>query len=337
MSRRAFTLIELLVVIAIIAVLIGLLLPAVQKVREAANRMKCSNNLKQIGLAAHHYHDSFDRLPPGARAAPSLASAQVFLLPYLEQAAKYRQFDLAQNVVTSPTNHAARTQDVSTYLCPSDPSAGAWLDRNPPPGVVPGTSGRSNYYGNVGAHGWWQDARGAAVKPGELAGVFGHETRTRLQDIGDGTSHTALFAEVKRGAAPNRDHLDVTLLPPSSWNTPGTNQATNPNNRAPLPATFVAACNQAAATDNVTGLQYYRGAPHTALYTHTLPPNYTGRDCMIQVGGDQFHLAARSYHPGGVNVALADGSVRFVISSVPFDTWKALGTRSGGEVLGTLE
>src|SRR5262245_58067855 len=112
MSRKAFTLIELLVVIAIIAVLIGLLLPAVQKVREAANRLKCGNNLKQLGLAAHQYADSFDRLPPGAAGGPSFSSLHVFLLPYLEQAAKYRQFDLTRNVVTNPGNHAARTQDI---------------------------------------------------------------------------------------------------------------------------------------------------------------------------------------------------------------------------------
>src|SRR6188474_427060 len=106
MRRRGFTLIELLVVIAIIAVLIGLLLPAVQKVREAAARSKCQNNLKQIGLAAHSYHGANDRFPPGGSTAPAQISVQVFLLPHLEQEAKYQQFDLTKNAFSSPDNHA---------------------------------------------------------------------------------------------------------------------------------------------------------------------------------------------------------------------------------------
>src|SRR2546423_1065823 len=170
-DRRGFTLIELLVVIAIIAVLIGLLLPAVQKVREAAARMKCQNNLKQIVLAAHNYESTFSAFPSGAGKLPvqpngppapspfsapsgtSRASALVQLLPYVEQANKYNQFnfDYSVNNPTAPIttatdpNAAARAQDVPIFLCPSDPSEGAFNN-----GTVPGTNGRCNYFANAG-------------------------------------------------------------------------------------------------------------------------------------------------------------------------------------------
>jgi prepilin-type N-terminal cleavage/methylation domain-containing protein/prepilin-type processing-associated H-X9-DG protein len=329
MRRHAYTLIELLVVIAIMAVLIGLLLPAVQKVREAAARAKCANNLKQIALAAHGYHDANNRLPPGGAANPTFASVQVWLLPHLEQAAKYQQLDTTKNII-DPGNYALRIQDVPVYLCPSDPSTGSFLDTNPPAGVAPDPTGRCNYYGNAGAHGWWKDSSGSIVKPPGLAGIFGSDFTVRLVDIADGTSNTALFAEVKRGAYPGNDALDVTQVPLPQWNTPGTTPATNPNNLAPA-----AACNSTANGSSLTGLQYYRGSsPTAALYTHTVPPNNPKRDCAINPGSDQFHLAARSYHSGGVNVVLADGAVRFVSDGIAFAAWQALGTRCGGEPAG---
>jgi prepilin-type N-terminal cleavage/methylation domain-containing protein/prepilin-type processing-associated H-X9-DG protein len=324
MRRPGVTLIELLVVIAIIAVLIVLLLPAVQKVREAAARMSCTNNLKQIALAAHNYHGAFNGFPPGAAPWPAQASALALLLPYLEQGNAYQQFDFSRDVYADPVNGLARAQQVQTFLCRSDPSQGYY--RSPfPPGEE---SGKSNYAANLGAHGWWKEQNGTQVKDPTLNGVFAWNSSTRLGDITDGSSNTLLFAEVKRGASPAHDNLDVTVLMSPSWDNRPYNPATNPNNLSPHPA-----CNSPATTLNYTGLQYYRGFWITAFYSHTVPPNSRARDCIRWLTFDQGHLAARSYHPGGVNASFADGSVRFIGDSIQLSTWKKLGTRSGGEVL----
>ena len=109
--RRAFTLIELLVVIAIIVLLMALLLPAIQKVRAAADKLTCANNLKQIGIAIHHYHNEYSKLPPGSQ-EPDRATVLVYILPYVEKDVKFRQFDLTQNVLSSVSNTEARQQDI---------------------------------------------------------------------------------------------------------------------------------------------------------------------------------------------------------------------------------
>ncbi|CAN5203001.1 DUF1559 domain-containing protein [soil metagenome] len=331
MARRGFTLIELLVVIAIIAIMVGLLLPAVQRIREAASRIRCANNLKQLSLAAHGYNDSNGMLPPGATASPTFTSVQVLLLPYIEQGSRYNKFDQTLNI-NLPPNYSVRVQDIPTYICSSDPSLGKFPDFSPIPGVTPEPTGRNNYYGNAGAHAWWKDRNGSFIKPVGLAGLFGNDSRVRFGDITDGLSNTVLFAEVKRGGYPSNDNSDVVRVLPASWNTPGTNPGTNPNNLKPPKA-----CSILANRFNLVGLQYYRGSALSALYTHTLAPNSPDRDCAILIAEDQFHLAARSYHTGGLNVTLADGSVRFITDTIQFSTWQALGTRSGGEPVGPTD
>lgn len=314
MKRQGFTLIELLVVIAIIAVLIALLVPAVQKVRAAASRAECLNNLKQIALGTIKYHDEKKKFPPGISATPAFASWQVNILPYIEQDARYQQFDLSTNV-NAPSNVAPRDGDIPTFLCPGERSAGQYVDVSGAP------FGRCNYFGNMGTHGWQVEGTG---KNPLTAGVFANNSHTRIVDILDGTSNTAFFAEVKRGARPGSDDTDVTQVPMGTW---GANPAANPNNTTPP-----AACNTPTTTFNYTGLQYCFGTINS-MYTHTVPINNPNRDCIAQITFDQFHIAARSYHGDGVNVAFVDGSVRFITDKIAIGTWKALGTRCGAEVV----
>jgi prepilin-type N-terminal cleavage/methylation domain-containing protein/prepilin-type processing-associated H-X9-DG protein len=317
MKRKGFTLIELLVVIAIIAILIGLLVPAVQKVRDAAARAQCQNNLKQIGLGAHNYHDTFKRFPPGD-AQPHRASALAHILPYLEQANKYKQFNWTVDIHTHASNAAARTQDVPVFVCPSDGGTGRFTVTI---GGVAEPMGWSNYLANLGDNGWFRNTRG----------VFYFNSMVKLTAISDGTSNTAMFSEVKRGPVTGTDPvtgpddaLVSTRVPFATWD----------QNQAAADLSPVADCeNRARVTLKYTGCQYHRGFLSTAFYTHTVPPNYRGRDCIRDVGFDRGHYAARSYHTGGVNLLLCDGSVQFVADGIALTTWRALGSRSGGEVV----
>jgi prepilin-type N-terminal cleavage/methylation domain-containing protein/prepilin-type processing-associated H-X9-DG protein len=189
-KRRGFTLIELLVVIAIIAILLGLLLPAVQKVREAAARMQCQNNLKQMGLACHAYHDANNGLPPGylaTAAYPDTAPGWgwgAFLLPYLEQDNLHRQINLGAPVQTQPAIQAV----LKVYLCPSDsPPTSAFQITDLL--MTPVTSaGPSSYAATVG-----DDSSEADAAVGN--GVFYRNSRTRLTDITDGTSNTTMIGD----------------------------------------------------------------------------------------------------------------------------------------------
>jgi prepilin-type N-terminal cleavage/methylation domain-containing protein/prepilin-type processing-associated H-X9-DG protein len=189
-SRRAFTLIELLVVIAIISVLIGLLLPAVQRVREAGNRLQCANNLKQLGLACHHYHDVYQSFPSGYVATAAYPDTTpgwgwgALLLPYVEQANLYRQIDFSQPVQKS----AALEMVLKVYQCPSDtPPAAAFtvLSASLAPVAL---AAPSSYAATVG-----DDSSEADAETGN--GVFFRNSRVRVADIRDGTSQTVLLGD----------------------------------------------------------------------------------------------------------------------------------------------
>jgi prepilin-type N-terminal cleavage/methylation domain-containing protein/prepilin-type processing-associated H-X9-DG protein len=317
--RRGFTLIELLVVIAIIAILIGLLLPAIQKVREASNRSKCMNHLRQMALALHNYESDKGTLPP-AEVYPAQATVQVVLLPYLEQAALYGHVDLTSGTSIlggSGTSYTrVRNQDVPIYNCPSEMST-----------LRNSTYGRSNYFGNVGAT---ANSQGLTAS---LAGIFSprnlllmgyfESPKAKITDVSDGTSNTAAFSEVKRT-------LKAGL---TADNELGVHSSTTGwSDTAPTAAHCNAPMASATHYDYV-GLQYFRGSVMwTAFYNHTTTPNKKGHwrcASTLRIA----HLPATSYHPGGVNVAFTDGAVRFVADTVELGTWKAMGTRAGGETV----
>lgn len=205
MTRRlrhrtlAFTLIELLVVIAIIAVLIGLLLPAVQKVREAANRMACTNNLKQIGLGLHNYHVTHGYFPPGGTTSITRGLGfQVIILPYLEQTALHGLFKFDQNYL-SPSNTRLGFTRIPLYLCPSSQRLHSEASFEYVNGERPFTT---HYYGNMGpkiANSTRYDVLyppGATQGGWAQQGVLGKDTQTRIADITDGTSNTFLVGEI---------------------------------------------------------------------------------------------------------------------------------------------
>jgi prepilin-type processing-associated H-X9-DG protein len=267
-----------------------------------------------------------DGLPPGASLAPSEASTLAHLLPFIEQASRFSAFNFSLDVSSAHENQTARAGDVAAFVCPSDPSQGHWADPGLVAGVADTSQGRSNYFGNLGAHGWAFDVFTNKVKDSSLAGAFAYASSNRFQDIADGTSNTVLFAEIKRGPYPGANGYDVNAVSSKVWGSG--NPATNPNNRGPF-----AGCETTTIPVYYRGLQFQRGFLLTYLYTHTMPPNSKSRDCTVFPTFDQGHLAARGYHPGGVNAAMADGSVRFIRDTIALTVWKALGTRRGGEIV----
>jgi prepilin-type N-terminal cleavage/methylation domain-containing protein len=316
--RSAFTLIELLVVIAIIAILVGLLLPAVQRVRDAAARSQCQNNLHQFALALHGYHDANGKLPP-ARDDMNF-SAHVYILPFIEQANVCNTMNMMMpyDDMSNATAAAAR---IKSFLCPSDVTASV------PPGWAP-----TNYRVNQGSGILW----GMPSKSGANSllpppnGPFFVNSAIKLIWITDGTANTAMVSEHSLG----------------SFN-PG---ITNPNNTQRLgsavglypstPDEAYAMCESVGWQNPLyngmtdTGAPWTYGYHSTTIYFHVGPPN--SRSCMYP--GGRIGTAARSRHGGGidgglgVNVALCDGSVRFVTNSIALADWRAMGSMAGGEV-----
>jgi prepilin-type N-terminal cleavage/methylation domain-containing protein/prepilin-type processing-associated H-X9-DG protein len=310
--RPAFTLIELLVVIAIIAILIGLLVPAVQKVREAAARMQCSNNLKQIALANHNHHDSLQRLPPGVNLPISNQSGAVFptnalyksgkitdppvpgqffswaeaILPFVEQDNLQKNLNFTQReFVNCNGPNSMGAQIVKIYLCPSDP-----MPQNVTTFVSNNTTfyfGMNSYGANGGTRSWFVDINMSTD------GVYWINSAVRLTDITDGTSNTLLFGE-RYHRDPNFTKIETL----GGW-----------------------------AWANFQGPQDY-------IFSSRVPVNYMAPANPSLNDQDQRVCAFGSGHTGGANFALADGSVRFLTMTGNADLplLQALSTRAGGEV-----
>ncbi len=334
MSRRcAFTLIELLVVVAIIAVLIGLLLPAVQKVREAANRLKCGNNGKQIALAVHNYESTHGVFPPAMYHGPGTVfqnnngswSVHGRILPYLEQANAYVRVNL-ETAWDAQGNTGVPTTRIPVYVCPSEINDRVRTN-NGAPYVYPQTYGF-----NFGS---WFVYDPASGQGGD--GMFHPNARLTHGAVTDGTSHTLCAAEVKAFTPYVRNTPD-----------PGPNPPASPAAVAPLCAGGQLKLGP-NTNDNTGHTEWPDGRVHHSGFTTTFTPNtvvpftHEGRPYDIDFNARQegssatqrtyAAITARSHHGGGtVNVALMDGSVRSVPKEIPLAVWRALGTRRGGEV-----
>jgi prepilin-type N-terminal cleavage/methylation domain-containing protein len=329
--RRGMTLIELLVVIAIIGILIGLLMPAVQKVRDAAARAQCLSNLRQIGIALHHYHDTYKALPPAGTytgISPSW-SIHARLLPFIEQGPLHQQINFNGPLSTHPTVTQMR---IPLYLCPKElrdkPQPGGPVDHYP-----------TSYGANFGT---WMIWNPVTRQGGD--GAFVVNGRTRLTGFSDGTSNTLAFAEIR----PGMNFFQDSSKPKPADAPPPTNSARVQDWKGDY-FVGIGHTEWVNAWVHQTGFTttfvpntfvpydipiYGPGFPPVIIGYETYDINYTSmREGASTTAITYAVVPARSYHLGQVNVLLADASARSVSNGIDGGTWRALGTRAGGEVV----
>jgi prepilin-type N-terminal cleavage/methylation domain-containing protein/prepilin-type processing-associated H-X9-DG protein len=345
MKRTAFTLVELLVVIAIIAILIGLLLPAVQKVREAAARSKCANNLKQIGLALHHHHDAVGWFPPGftVKGTDNLEMGGfggfIPLLPYLEQENWFRRWDPDRLWYEAP-NFDIVSVEVKVFYCPSNRSGGV-IDMSylvPIAGRPLPNLAASDYLLCKGANAALCEF---SPLPSAARGAFDVNTRTRLTDITDGTSSTFAVGE---GAGNNprfgirRYYQDTT---PATGFFPGQSHLIDQSwSSGPTATTALHSTGMLGGSClGITAIRGGQADPFDEPMNRPLAlPSFDYNNGCVNAGtapGTYDTTGGfRSVHPGGCQFLFCDGSVRFVSATVRPDTYRALSTIAGGEVVG---
>lgn len=332
-GRRGLTLIELMVCTGIIALVAGLLLPAVQAARESARRIHCTNNLRQIGLAIHGYMSDQHSMPlasAGSRRPKYRGkfSAHVRLLPYLGLTSHYNAINFAVGTLPlemvghpphplasqlAVPNSTVFNTSISTFLCPSD----GWAL----------SSTGCNYRGNTGVGPFFN---ANALHPDGGNGLFPDFGFVSAAHVSDGLSHTVAFSERVRGSGqagrPNPER-DVFVA------------------RADLPLSTADQCREACRASAYVGAPgfeqsgrwwFWNGRERT-LYSHGQGPNGRVPDCLLPALVTAYGMmTVRSRHPGGVNILMGDGGVRFVVESISLPIWRGLGTRNGGEIVDEL-
>jgi prepilin-type N-terminal cleavage/methylation domain-containing protein/prepilin-type processing-associated H-X9-DG protein len=321
--RVGFTLIELLVVIAIIAILIALLVPAVQKVREAAARTQCINNLKQWGLAMHSFHDVNKKLPPFTTVTPFRHTWAPMIMPYLDQSNLVQGYNMNTHWYNAP-NLVMTQQPLTVFYCPSDRPGAMWTDQT---GYV---SARANYlvcYGNVT---FPQNVSLSAISGGTGRGIFGTSRmntsltandftpyQTKLTQISDGTSNTLMMAEV--------------IVAKQDNNQGGGGDWTRGDFRGHV--WHDATASNPSHCPNIFMTLY---PPNSSVADNALCGTIANTDPLMPCANTNTanrHNTARSRHSGGVNAMFADGTVRFMSNNIALATWRGLGSMDSNEVV----